>query len=34
MITDPGINIHKGYTPYDDGMEMDIFIKVYYITCA
>lgn len=36
MITDPGINIDKGYSPYDDGVEMDIFIKVlpYYMSCA
>lgn len=27
LITDPGIPLHPGYQPYDQGMEMDIFIK-------
>ena len=32
VIIDPGIEIFSnGYTPYTDGISMDIFIKVYVI---
>lgn len=27
VICDPGIKIEKGYLPYDDGLEKDLFIK-------
>jgi len=28
VITDPGISNTVGYKPYDDGVSMDIFVKV------
>ena len=28
VIIDPGIKVETGYTPYEDGVKMDIFIKV------
>ena len=27
VITDPGIKNEKGYQPYDDGLQADIFLK-------
>ena len=29
VIIDPGIKVETGYTAYDDGIKMDIFIKVH-----
>ena len=31
VIIDPGIKVESGYSAYDDGLEMDIFIKVTLI---
>ena len=28
VVVDPGIDIDKGYIPYDRGIEQDIFLKV------
>ena len=28
VIVDPGIDIDKGYIPYDHGLAQDIFLKV------
>ena len=28
VIVDPGMKVEKGYSPYEDGIKMDIFIKV------
>ena len=28
VIIDPGIKVEDGYSAYDDGIKMDIFIKV------
>ena len=28
VVVDPGIEIDKGYIPYDRGIEQDIFLKV------
>ena len=28
VIIDPGIKVEKGYPAYDDGLAMDVFIKV------
>ena len=28
VIIDPGIKVENGYSAYDDGIKMDIFIKV------
>ena len=28
VIIDPGIKVENGYNAYDDGIKMDIFIKV------
>ena len=29
VIIDPGIKTEKGYSAYDDGLKMDVFVKVY-----
>ena len=31
VIIDPGIKVESGYSAYDDGLKMDIFIKVTLI---
>ena len=31
VIVDPGIKVESGYSAYDDGLKMDIFIKVTLI---
>ena len=28
VIVDPGMKVEKDYSPYEDGIKMDIFIKV------
>ena len=28
VIVDPAISVTKGYKAYDDGLKMDVFIKV------
>ena len=28
VIIDPGIKVENGYSAYEDGIKMDIFIKV------
>ena len=34
VIIDPGIKIDNGYTPYTDGVSLNIFIKVHVINCV
>ena len=31
VIIDPGIKTENGYSPYEDGLKMDIFVKVIII---